>query len=264
MAAPATPALAMVTGASSGIGKSFAEVLASRGTDLVLVARSRERLEELATTLRERHGRSVDVLVADLEKPEELALVEQRLHEDARIDLLINNAGYGFAGSFAELPLERSLGQIGCNITALTRLTHAALSTMKPSRRGGIMNIASTAAFLPTPYFSVYAATKSYVVTFSLALSEEIKAHGVTITVVCPGFTRTEFQSRADYDASAMPGFVWQSAEDVVKESLAAYGAGQTLCVPGLPNRVTTALTGLLPKSLLVSLIGRFTQPPKG
>jgi len=253
----------MVTGASSGIGKSFAETLAARGADLIIVARNRERLEELAATLRQRNGRRIDVLVADLEKTDELTLVEQRLRDDARIDLLVNNAGYGITGTFADLPLDRSLGQVSCNVVALTRLSHAALSTMKPSRRGGILNIASTAAFLPTPYFSIYAATKSYVVTFSLALSQETKAHGVQVTVVCPGFTRTEFQRRADYDAASMPNFVWQSADDVVKESLAAYAAGQTLCVPGLQNRVTAALTGLLPKSLLVSLIGRFTQPPK-
>ncbi len=263
MSKSAAPTLAMVTGASSGIGKSFAEILAARGTDLILVARNRERLEQLATTLRERHGRSVDVLVADLEQPKELALVEQRLRDDVRIDLLINNAGYGVTGSFADLPLERSLGQVGCNVVALTRLTHAALATMKPSRRGGIVNIASTAALLPTPYFSVYAATKAYVVNFSLALNEETKGHGVTVTVVCPGFTRTEFQSRADYDATSMPGFVWQTADDVARESLAAHAAGRTLCIPGLQNRVTAALTSLLPKSLLVSLIGRLTQQPR-
>lgn len=259
-----TPTLAMVTGASSGIGKSFAQVLASRGTDLILVARNRERLDELATTLRERHAREVDVLVADLEVPEELALVEKRLRSDARIDLLINNAGYGFSGGFADLPLERSLGQLNCNVVALTRLSHAALSTMKPSRRGGVVNIASTAAFVPMPYFAIYAATKAYVLHFSLALNEETKKHGVSVTVVCPGFTRTEFQSRADYDASAMPGFVWQTAEAVVNESLAAYAAGQSLCVPGLQNRVTSALTGLLPRAMLVSLIGRFVPQPKG
>lgn len=263
MAQGVTPTLAMVTGASSGIGKSFAEALAARGTDLVLVARNRERLEELAATLRNRHGRNVDVLAADLEKPDELAQVEKRLHEDARIDLLVNNAGYGVTGDFATLPLEQSLGQIGCNVVALTRLSHAALSTMKPSRRGGIINIASGAAFLPTPFLSVYAATKAYVVNFSLALSEETKRSGVRVTVVCPGFTRTEFQDRANYDTSSMPGFVWQSAEDVVTESLAAYAGGQALCVPGIQNRLTMTLTSLVPKALLVSLVGRFTQQPR-
>src|SRR5215203_1505341 len=146
-----TPALAMVTGASSGIGKSFAEALAARGTDLVLVARNKSRLDEVAEDLRRKHGRDVSVLAADLEKPDELAQVEKRLHDDARIDLLVNNAGYGVTGSFAELPIDQSMGQVGCNVVALTRLAHAALSTMKPSRRGGVINIASGAAFMPTP-----------------------------------------------------------------------------------------------------------------
>ncbi|MFN2377864.1 MAG: SDR family NAD(P)-dependent oxidoreductase [Candidatus Binatia bacterium] len=257
-----TPALAMVTGASSGIGKSFAEALAARGCDLVLVARNQARLDDLAAELRSRHGRDVHVLVADLEKPEELALVEKHLHEDARIELLVNNAGYGVTGNFADLPVEKSDGQIACNIVALTRLSHAALSTMKPSRRGGIINIASGAAFLPTPQISVYCATKAYVVNFSLALNEETKSHGVHCMVVCPGFTRTEFQSRANYDTSALPSFVWQTAEDVVNETLAAYERGEALLVPGLQNRITMALTGFVPRTWLAPLAARFGKQP--
>lgn len=257
-----TPSLAMVTGASSGIGKCFAEALAARGTDLVLVARSRSRLDEIAGDLRKRHGRDVSVMVADLEKPDELAVIEQHLHEDARIDLLINNAGYGVTGNFADVEIARSQGQIDCNIVALTRLSHAALRTMKASRRGGIINVASGAAFLPAPQISVYCATKAYVVNFSLALNEEIKHHGVRCLVVCPGFTRTEFQTRANYDASSVPSFVWQTAEDVVTESLAAYDKGEAMLVTGFQNRVTMTLAGLLPKTLLVSLAGRFSKPP--
>ena len=258
-----TSALAMVTGASSGIGKSFAEALAARGTDLVLVARNLGRLEEVAADLRTRHGRDVSVLAADLEKPDDLALVEKRLHEDARIDLLVNNAGYGVTGNFADLSIARSQGQIDCNIVALTRLAHAALATMKRSRRGGIINIASGAAFLPTPQISVYCATKAYVVSFSLALNEETKPHGVRCLVVCPGFTRTEFQTRANYDTSAMPSFVWQTADDVVRESLAAYDKGDAMLVPGFQNKVSMMLTNLIPKTLLVSLAGRFGKQPE-
>jgi short-subunit dehydrogenase len=253
------PALAMVTGASSGIGKSFAEALAARGTDLVLVARNAARLEEIAAQLRARHGRDVSVLVADLEKPDELAIVEKRLHEDARIDLLVNNAGYGVTGAFADLPIDRSEGQIDCNIVALTRLAHAALSTMKPSRRGGILNIASGAAFMPTPGIAVYCATKAYVVNFSLALNEELKNHGVRCLVVCPGFTRTEFQQRANYDSSAMPSFVWQTADECVAEALAAWDRGDGLLMTGLQNRLMMPLLSLLPKTWVASLAGRFS-----
>lgn len=253
-----TPTLAMVTGASSGIGKSFAEALAARGTDLVLVARNKARLDEVAADLTRRYSRDVSVLVADLEKPKELALVEQRLHEDARIDLLVNNAGYGITGNFADLPIDASEGQIACNVVALTRLTHAALTTMKPSRRGGILNIASGAAFLPTPQISVYCATKAYVVNFSLAVNEEVKSHGVCCLAICPGFTRTEFQSRANYNTSALPSFVWQTADEVVAESLAAYDRGDALLVPGFQNRMTMMLTSFLPKTMLAPLAARF------
>ena len=257
-----TSALALVTGASSGIGKSFAQQLAARGTDLILVARNKNRLEELATELRGLHGRDVSVLPADLEQPEELALVEKRLHEDARIDLLVNNAGYGVTGNFGDLPVGASQGQIDCNIVALTRLSHAALTTMRTSRRGGIINVASGAAFLPTPQISVYCATKAYVVNFSLALNEETRPHGVNCLVVCPGFTSTEFQSRANYDTSAMPSFVWQTADDVARESLAAYEKGEAMLVPGIQNKVTVALTSFIPKTMLVSLAGRFGRQP--
>ncbi|HXC51907.1 MAG TPA: SDR family oxidoreductase [Candidatus Limnocylindrales bacterium] len=257
-----TSALAMVTGASSGIGKSFAQALAARGTDLILVARNKSRLDELAAELRSRHGRDISVLIADLEKPEELAQVEKRLHDDARIDLLVNNAGYGVTGNFADLPVDHSQGQIECNVIALTRLSHAALTTMRTSRRGGIINIASGAAFVPTPQISVYCATKAYVVNFSLALNEETKPYGVRCMVVCPGFTRTEFQSRANYDTSSMPSFVWQTADDVVRESLAAYDKGEAMLVPGFQNKVSMMLTSVIPKTLLVSLAGRFGKQP--
>lgn len=254
-----SPALAMVTGASSGIGKSFAQALAARGTDLVLVARSQSRLEELAAELRTRHGRDVSVIVADLEKPEELAVVEKRLHEDARIDLLVNNAGYGVTAAFADTPVDRSQGQIDCNIVALTRLAHAALSTMKKSRRGGIVNIASGAAFMPTPGIAVYCATKAYVVNFSLALNEELKSHGVRCLVVCPGFTRTEFQQRANYDSSAMPSFVWQTADECVAEALAAWDRGDGLLMTGLQNRLVMPLLSLLPKTWIAPLAARMS-----
>lgn len=257
-----TPALAMVTGASSGIGKSFAEQLAARGSDLVLVARNRARLDELAGELRSRHGRDVSVLVADLEKPDELAIVEKRLQEDARIDLLVNNAGYGVTGAFADLPVDQSMGQVDCNVVALTRLAHAALTTMKPSRRGGIINIASGAAFVPTPKIAIYCATKAYVVSFSLALAEEVKANGVSCLVVCPGFTRTEFQQRAQYDTSSMPAFLWQTADDCVRESLAAYDRGDTMLVPGFQNRVSMMFMNMVPKTWIAPLAGRIGRQP--
>jgi len=248
---------ALVTGASSGIGKAFAERLAAKGSDLVVVARNRERLEELALRLRQTHGRDVEVLQADLENRDQLAAVEARLCDHGDIDLLVNNAGFGHTGAFADLALERSQAQIDCNVTALTRLAHAALQSMRPTGRGAILNVASGAAFLPTPNFAVYAATKAYVVSFTQGLHEEAKRFGVTVSVVCPGFTRTEFQDRAKYDSRQIPSIAWQTPEAVVDEALAAVQARKVVCIPGLQNKVTMGLLSFVPRSTLASLVSR-------
>ena len=251
--------LALVTGASSGIGRAFARKLAAHGSDLILVARDHARLDELAGDLRSAHGRRVEILRADLTLASELAEVEKRLREDGRIDLLVNNAGYGVTGGFANLPLEDSQGQIDLNITALTRLAHAALTAMRPVRRGGIINIASAAGMIPSPDLAVYAATKAYVSHFSQALHSEVSGDGVTVTVVCPGFTRTEFQRRAEYDTHGIPEMAWQTAEQVVSESLDAYTHRRAPCIPGTTNRAMAGLLKLVPRSRLASVVARFS-----
>jgi short-subunit dehydrogenase len=254
---------ALVTGASSGIGKAFAERLAGAGSDLVLVARNAERLQELGDELCRHGSGQVEVIAADLEDREQLAAVESRLIEPGDIDLLVNNAGYGYTGAFAEVPLAKSQGQIDCNITALTRLAHAALQAMSENGDGAILNVASGAAFIPTPQMAVYAATKAYVVHFTQALAEEARRDGVTISVVCPGFTRTEFQERAKYDSSSLPDFVWQSADEVAAEALEALAAGKVVCNTGLQNKVAAQVIGLLPRSLVVGLAGRLGNSQK-
>jgi short-subunit dehydrogenase len=251
---------AMVTGASSGIGKAFAEILAAEGSDLVVVARNRQRLNDLAIQLRTRFRCEIEILEADLESLDDLARVEARLRDQDDIDLLVNNAGYGHAGAFARLPIEKSMGQIDCNVRALTRLAHAALQSMTTARRGAILNVASGAAFLPTPGLAVYAATKAYVLSFTQALHEEARGDGVTVSVVCPGFTRTEFQQRANYDAGSIPGFAWQSAEQVAREALAALRARKVICVPGIQNKLTMGVVNLVPRSAIAGLVGRMTR----
>jgi len=252
--------LALVTGASSGIGKAFASQLAAGGSDLVLVARNQKRLDELATRLRTEHGRRVEVLPADLEDRAELAKIEARLRDRDDVDLLVNNAGYGHTGRFADLTVEQSQGQIDCNVSALVRLAHAALQSMRKARRGGILNVASGAAFLPSPTLAVYAATKAFVVSFTQALREEVKRDGVKVSVVCPGFTRTEFQERAKYDASALPSFVWQTPEDVAAEALAALAGDKVIVNTGLQNKVMASVIGLVPRSMVAGLVGRMTK----
>jgi uncharacterized protein len=260
MSANKIAGLALVTGASSGIGKAFARALAAGGTDLVLVARDEARLAELASELRESYGRTVEVLAADLIDEAQLRRVADRLRDEPAVDLLVNNAGFGDTGSFADLPVESGERQIRLNVLALTVLAHAAAATMKKARRGGIINVASGAAFFPNPGIAVYGATKAYVTSLSQALHEELASADVKVTVVCPGFTRTEFQERAKYDASGVPAMFWQSAENVVEETLAAYAAGRSLCIPGVHNKVMGGITQLVPRSLLGRVAGLVAQ----
>lgn len=248
---------AMVTGASSGIGTAIAERLADAGSDLILVARNRARLDEIAGRIASKTHRVVEVMQADLEDRAQLAGVEARLRERDDIDLLVNNAGYGHTGAFAELPVEDAQGQIDCNITALTRLAHAALHSMRAVHRGAILNVASGAAYIPTPKTAVYAATKAYVLHLTRALAEEARADGVTVSVVCPGFTRTEFQERARYDTSTLPDFVWQTADQVAREALDALAAGSVVCDSGLHNKVLKGVLAFVPAQLLAKAAGR-------
>jgi short-subunit dehydrogenase len=252
--------LALVTGASSGIGKAFARALAAGGTDLVLVARDEARLAELATELRDAHGRDVEVLPAVLIDDAQLRRVADRLKDEPAIDLLVNNAGFGDTGAFADLPSESGERQIRLNVLALTVLAHAAATTMKKARRGGIINVASGAAFFPNPGIAVYGATKAYVTSLSQALHEELAGADVKVTVVCPGFTRTEFQQRAKYDASGVPSMLWQSAESVVEATLAAYVEERSLCIPGMHNKIMGSITQLVPRSLLGRVAGLVSQ----
>ena len=177
---------ALITGASSGIGEAFARQLARKGYDVVLVARRRDRMEKLAADVTADNGVAAEIVEADLALPDAVAAVEARLRQ-GDISMVVNCAGFGTRGEFASLPEDRELEEIDVNVRALTRLSHAALETMVPAHRGTIINVASTGAFQPVPYMATYAATKAYVLSFSEALHEEAKPHGVTVTCVCPG-----------------------------------------------------------------------------
>ncbi|MDJ0787698.1 MAG: SDR family oxidoreductase [Myxococcota bacterium] len=250
--------LALVTGASTGIGRSFAETLARQGSDLILVARDTDRLEALARRLAEEHGRQSEVLTADLTRESDLAAVEERLRKDGAIDLLVNNAGFGVNGNFADVDIERSVAQVDLNVTALVRLAHAALSTMRPARRGRILNVSSGLSFIPSPRSAVYGATKAFVTSFSQALHVEVSGEGVVVTAVCPGLTRTEFQERGGYATDGMPDFAWQSAQEVVDEALAASARGEDLRITGFGNRAMLGVVKLLPSSRVAALASRF------
>jgi short-subunit dehydrogenase len=249
-----TRPVALVTGASSGIGRAFAVALAERGHDLVVVARDETRLKDLATTL----AVDVEVLAADLATDEGVAATEQRL--GAGVDLLVNNAGFGTSGRFAELPIDEEDREIRLNVLALTRLTHAALPSMLSAHKGGILNVASIAGLSPSPGNATYGATKAYVVSFTQAIRAELRGTGVKALALCPGFTRTEFQQRAGYNSSHIPSFLWQSAERVVATALKDLDRDTGICVPGIANKVTAAGTHLVPRRALARVAGMISS----
>ncbi len=245
--APKWP-VALVTGASSGIGAAFARHLAAAGSDLVVVARRRNRLEALAEELGSAGGdgpgtgRRVETLVADLTDPEQLAVVEARLRDPARpVDLLVNNAGIGGHGPFAELPIDEEERRIRLNLLAPARLTSAVLPGMIERGRGGIVNVSSVSGEQPVPYVATYSATKAYLTTFSEALHEEVRRQGVTVVAVLPGFTRTEFHEAADM-SRRLPGPMWMSSDAIAEGALKALAEGRAVCVPGTGYRVLVGL----------------------
>jgi hypothetical protein len=246
---------ALVTGASAGIGEAFARALAAERHDLVLVARRGDRLAALAKELGERYRVDAAPHVADLAEAAELDALAERVAGDPP-DLLVNNAGFGTVGAFAELDPERELEQIRLNVIALVRLTRAVLPGMVARGRGAIVNVSSLAGESPGPYTATYNATKAYVTSFSEALHEELRGTGVVVQALLPGFTRTEFQEVAGVDAGRVPGFAWMRPEAVVKASLAALRRREAVCIPGLGNRLLGSVTGLAPRGVARRVLG--------
>lgn len=253
---------ALVTGASSGIGDAFARVLASEGTDLIVVARNEERLQALAEELVGAHDIDVEVLRADLSDATDLAAVEARVAApDDPVDLLVNNAGYGINGPFGEIPVDDEEAEIRVNVVALTRLTHAAIGRMRGVEGGGVLNVSSVAAFQPGPSSANYGATKAYVLSLSQAVHEEQKSDGgVHVSCLCPGLTRTEFQDRGGYDVTSMPDFLWQDSETVARAGLDGVAANRPVVVPGVHNKALTATMRLVPMGIARRSAGLVTE----
>jgi short-subunit dehydrogenase len=246
---------ALVTGASSGIGAELACQLAERGTNLVLTARSKDKLDELARELERAHRISAQVVVADLAAPggaRGLAADVDAL--GLPIDHLINNAGYGDAGAFARADAAKLEEMVRLNSEAVVVLARHFLPGMLERGRGGVLNVASTAAFQPMPFMAVYAASKAFVLSFSSALAKEVAGTGVSVTAVCPGPVPTGFQAAAGIE----PGIervAALTAADTARLALAAYALGDAVCVPGAVNRVQSLVSKLAPRGLVTSAI---------
>ena len=248
---------AVITGASAGLGTHFALALARRGYDLALVARREDRLEQLARLVHERHGVAAHVFATDLAKKNAVAkLAEAVAGQGLSIELLVNNAGFGARGAFAELDRAMQVRMIDLNCRALMELAHAFLPGMIAARAGAILNVASTAAFQPGPWMAVYYATKAFVLSFSEALHEEVKDKGVRVTALCPGPTRTEFAEIASMTDSELFKHFASAPEAVVADGLKALDANQAVTVPGGVNKLMAGSIRFTPRVLARRIAG--------
>lgn len=254
-------ATAWVTGASAGLGEGFARRLAARGDDLILTARRADRLEALAAELRA-GGRQVTVLPADLAAPGAVdALMAAIAERGLSVNLLINNAGFGARGAFAALDRKMQLEMIDLNCRVLAELCHAVLPGMIQMRGGGILNIASTAAFQPGPWMTVYYATKAFVLSFSEGLHDEVKAQGVRVAALCPGATRTEFGAVADVEGTRLFRLFAGDAAKVVEDGLRALDRNQAVKVSGIANAAMAQGARFSPRWMARAIAGALQRP---
>ncbi|WP_028637151.1 SDR family NAD(P)-dependent oxidoreductase [Nocardioides sp. URHA0032] len=241
--------VALVTGPTAGIGRSFAHQLAEQGYDLVLVARDKERLEAEAAELRTAYGVAVEVLPADLVDRAELATVAARLSDPARpVDLLVNNAGFGLKKRFLDNTVDEEQAMLDVLVTAVMRLSHAALGAMSERGSGGIINVSSVAAFLPR---GSYSAAKAYVNSFSEWASREYAPRGVTVTCLCPGFTKTEFHERMQVGRGSAPDFMWLDADELVRTALKDHARGKVFSIPSPQYKVISTAARLIAGGVL-------------
>jgi len=227
---------ALVTGASSGIGAIYAQRLAARGFDLLLVARDQQRLEEAATKLRAEHGVQVEVLKADLTQKDDVLKLEQRLRSDSSISLLLNNAGVAADGLLANADTDQLEKMIQLNVTAVTRLASAAAASFAKAGRGTIINIASVVALFPERFNATYSASKAYVLSLTQSLNAELDGTGVKVQAVLPGVTRTEIWERSGIDATQIPADMVMEAGEMVDAALSGLDQGELVTIPSLPD----------------------------
>jgi short-subunit dehydrogenase len=249
--------LALITGASGGIGLEFAKLLAQAGYDLALVARSKDKLEDIAAELRAKYGIAAQAVVCDLAKPN---AAHDVIAQVPKCDVLVNNAGFANNDKFWKIAEADTLDELQVDIVALTQLTRLYLPGMLERKDGKILNVASTAGFLPGPNMAVYYAGKAYVISFSEALAEEVRGSGVTVTVLCPGATATGFQSRASVETTPLFKLPMAKADAVAKAGIEAMMRGKPVVVPGITNKFVAVSPKITPRRLLVKISGKAVQ----
>ncbi|GGY92738.1 SDR family NAD(P)-dependent oxidoreductase [Streptomyces poonensis] len=246
---------ALITGSTSGIGAAFARRLAADGHSLVLVARDTKRLRDQATELHDRHGIEAEVLSADLATDDGIEAVERRLADrKSPVDLLINNAGFGNKGRYLEVSMADELTMLKVHCEAVLRLTSAAVEGMRERGRGGVVNVASVAAFVPR---GTYGASKAWVVQFTQGAARDLAGSGVRLMALAPGFVRTEFHQRAGMGTDNIPNWMWLDADKVVTEALHDLARGKSLSIPDPRYKVLMGATKLVPRSLLGGITSR-------
>ncbi|WP_405924281.1 SDR family NAD(P)-dependent oxidoreductase [Streptomyces sp. NBC_00035] len=246
---------ALITGSTAGIGAAFARRLAADGHNLVLVARDTKRLGEQATELHDRHGIEAEVLTADLATDDGIEAVAERLSDRKNpVDLLVNNAGFGNKGRYLDVSIADELKMLKVHCEAVLRLTSAATEGMRERGRGGVVNVASVAAFLPR---GTYGASKAWVVQFSQGAAKDLAGSGVRLMALCPGFVRTEFHQRAGMGTDNIPNWMWLDADKLVAAALADLSRGKTLSIPDPRYKVLMGMAKVTPRSLLGGISSR-------
>jgi short-subunit dehydrogenase len=252
---------ALVTGASQGLGRVFAHALAARKQNVILVARSRDKLESLADELQRSQSVFAEVLDFDLACPSAGQRLAQQLRDrKLQVNLLVNNAGFGVRGEFRSLALLRQMEMLQLNNAAVVELTYSLLPSLMEHTQAGIINVASTAGFQPIPYASLYAATKSFLMSFSLGLQEELRRNGVSVVTLCPGRILPDDRLREEKNGNRKFGFVYQSSEQVVREALESLGSGGGLVIPGFVNKLSVFLQRLIPRRTVPKLVAKMSR----
>ena len=247
----------LITGASGGIGEAFARRLARDGHNLVLVARSEDKLRSICDELQTNHNISARFTAVDLTEPDaDKSVFESTEEQGIEVDWLINNAGFGSMGDFYTLPIDRELGMIDLNIRCLVALTHRYLHGMRERKGGTIINVSSAAGFQPIPFMATYAATKAFVTSFSEAIAEENRPYGIQVLALCPGSTETNFHAAAGMDR-AMSFKGQETVEDVVETAIRAVGTGRAKIVSGWTNWLVASAVNFFPNSLITRAMGK-------